>query len=61
VLIVLEIIRRNAMSVAARSLSVLAAGTLLVAISGCNTMEGVGEDMEDAGDKIQEEAEEHND
>jgi len=29
---------------------------LLFAAAGCNTIEGVGEDMQDAGDKIEDAA-----
>lgn len=32
---------------------------LPVALSGCNTVEGVGEDIESAGDALDDEAEEH--
>jgi len=32
----------------------------LLALAGCNTAEGVGEDIESAGEAIDEEAEEHN-
>jgi predicted small secreted protein len=31
----------------------------LGALYGCNTVEGIGEDLETGGEKIQEEAEEH--
>lgn len=34
-------------------------GTLAFALSACNTMRGVGEDTEAAGDKIQEKADAH--
>lgn len=34
-------------------------GTLAFALNACNTMRGLGEDTEAAGDKIQEEADEH--
>jgi len=30
-----------------------------LALSACNTMRGIGEDTEKAGEKIQEEADEH--
>ena len=35
-----------------------AAGLLL--LTGCNTMEGAGKDMQEAGEAIEEEAREHN-
>jgi predicted small secreted protein len=31
----------------------------LFGLAACNTMKGVGEDVEEAGEEIQEEAEEH--
>jgi predicted small secreted protein len=34
-------------------------GATLLALAGCNTAEGVGEDLESAGEAIDEEAEEH--
>lgn len=37
----------------------LAAGSTSFAISGCNTTEGVGEDIEAAGQAIDKNAEEH--
>ena len=33
-------------------------GIALLALSACNTMEGFGQDMENAGEEIEEEAEE---
>jgi predicted small secreted protein len=36
----------------------LAAGLALAALSGCNTTEGLGEDLENTGEAIEEEAEE---
>jgi predicted small secreted protein len=37
-----------------RTLALLAvSGLLLLAISGCNTMEGLGKDLEEAGEAIQ--------
>lgn len=41
-----------------RILLVLIVGSS-VALSGCNTIEGAGEDIEAAGEVIEEEAEEH--
>ncbi len=38
--------------------SILAAAALL-ALAACNTAEGIGEDLESAGEAIDEEAEEH--
>jgi predicted small secreted protein len=32
------------------------AGTLAGALTGCNTVEGAGKDIEEAGEEIQEEA-----
>ncbi len=31
----------------------------LLVLAGCNTIEGVGEDLEEAGDEISEESREH--
>jgi predicted small secreted protein len=36
----------------------LAAGLALAALSGCNTTEGLGQDLENTGEAIEEEAEE---
>lgn len=45
-----------------RNMSVLLlSGTSLLGVSACNTMRGAGEDVEKAGDKIQQEATEHKD
>ena len=35
------------------------AAAALVALTACNTTEGIGEDLESAGEAIDEEAEEH--
>ena len=43
----------------ARLAAVAVAATLMLCLFGCNTFEGVGEDMEAAGDKIEETAEEN--
>ena len=42
-----------------RILVVLLIGTFSLSLAACNTMRGVGKDTEKAGEKIQEEAEEH--
>lgn len=43
-----------------RKLSLLMfVGLLAFGLSACNTMRGLGKDTEEAGEKIQEEAEEH--
>jgi predicted small secreted protein len=39
----------------------LIAGTALTVLAGCNTVEGVGRDLERAGDAIQDEAEDTRD
>ncbi|WP_440995130.1 entericidin A/B family lipoprotein [Arhodomonas sp. SL1] len=39
-----------------RALRPMLAFILLLVLAGCNTMEGVGEDMQDAGEAIEEEA-----
>lgn len=36
-------------------------GAFMLNISACNTMHGVGKDVQKAGDEIQEEADEHTD
>ena len=41
-----------------RKLGIVSAAALLAGIAGCNTIEGVGEDVEAAGEAIEEEAEE---
>lgn len=41
-----------------RSLSLAGAAALVFAISGCNTVEGIGEDVESAGDAVEDEASE---
>lgn len=41
-----------------RKLGILSLTALLVGIAGCNTVEGIGEDVEAAGEAIEEEAEE---
>lgn len=41
-----------------RKLSILSIAALMAGIAGCNTVEGVGEDVEAAGEAIEEEAEE---
>ncbi len=33
----------------------------VMVLSGCNTMEGIGEDVESAGDSVEDEAEENKD
>jgi predicted small secreted protein len=38
---------------------VLLLGAFMLNISGCNTVNGVGRDMQKAGEEIQEEADEH--
>jgi predicted small secreted protein len=40
---------------------VLIGGAALVVLTGCNTVEGVGRDLERAGDAIQDEAEDTRD
>jgi len=40
--------------------AVVGVSGMAAALSGCNTVEGVGEDVEAAGDAIDEEAEEEN-
>lgn len=42
---------------AKRGAALAASILLLLALSGCNTMEGFGEDLEDAGEAIEEGAE----
>ncbi|PXA05384.1 hypothetical protein DDZ13_00520 [Coraliomargarita sinensis] len=37
-------------------LTLLAALTAVLALMGCNTLDGVGEDLEDAGESMQEAA-----
>jgi predicted small secreted protein len=37
------------------------AGSLAGALSGCNTVEGAGKDLEEAGEEIQEESQDHQD
>jgi predicted small secreted protein len=39
-----------------RSLGLASAAALLLGLAGCNTIEGVGEDIEAAGDAIEDEA-----
>jgi predicted small secreted protein len=34
-------------------------GTLATLVAGCNTMEGMGRDVERGGEKVQKEAQEH--
>jgi predicted small secreted protein len=41
-----------------RKLGILSVAALLAGITGCNTIEGVGEDVEAVGEEIEEEAEE---
>jgi len=36
-------------------------GAFMLSIAGCNTVKGVGKDMQKAGEEIQEEADEHKD
>jgi len=40
---------------------VLGLSFVFAALTACNTMEGAGKDIEEAGDAIEDEAEEHND
>lgn len=40
------------------SVIAILAALMTVVLTGCNTMEGLGEDMEEAGDAIEQEAEE---
>ena len=39
-----------------KSLLVVVLGSILAALTGCNTMKGLGKDTERAGEKIQENA-----
>lgn len=39
--------------------AVLAAMGFVALVSGCNTMEGAGQDMKAAGNKVEKEANEH--
>ena len=41
-----------------RKLGIVSIAALLCGIAGCNTVEGIGEDVEAAGEEIDEEAEE---
>ncbi len=51
--------RRKAMFTNLRqTLGVALAALFLAGLAGCNTMEGMGEDVESAGEAIEEEAEE---
>ena len=43
-----------------RCLGLASVAALLIGISACNTVEGVGEDIEAAGDAIEDEADERN-
>ena len=48
------------MNISARKTTTfLMLGLLALNLTACNTMRGLGKDTEDAGEKIQEEAEEH--
>ena len=50
----------NEMNISARKTTTfLMLGLLALGLTACNTMRGLGKDTEDAGEKIQEEAEEH--
>lgn len=50
------------MSIASRSVGLVAAAFLaLFTLSACNTIEGVGEDLEAAGDSIENAAERNKD
>ncbi len=42
-------------------LMLMVAGMLTLGVAGCNTMEGLGEDTEDAGDSIERETDEMDD
>ncbi len=42
-----------------RILPLLLMGAFMLNVSACNTMHGVGKDVQKAGDEIQEEADEH--
>jgi len=41
-----------------RKLGILSVTALMCGIAGCNTVEGIGEDVEAAGEEIEEEAQE---
>ena len=43
-----------------RCLGLAGVAALLIGIGACNTVEGVGEDIEAAGDAIEDEADERN-
>lgn len=43
-------------SLVARFLALLALVSVITALSACNTSRGIGEDLETAGEEIQEEA-----
>lgn len=50
------------MNMTIRKLTVLAClGAFIFGIAACNTVHGVGKDTERAGEKIQQEADEHKD
>jgi len=42
-----------------KTLALLFMGGYLLALAGCNTIEGMGEDLEAGGEAIEEEANEH--
>ena len=42
-----------------RFVAVLAAVGFVALVSGCNTMEGAGQDMQKAGTKVEKEADRH--
>jgi len=50
---------RNETTVVRFLLAAAAAALVLPQLTGCNTMHGAGKDIERAGEKIQEEADEH--
>lgn len=43
-----------------RNLGAASIAALLLGLAGCNTVEGLGEDIESAGDAIEDEADERN-
>lgn len=42
-----------------KTLALLLLGGYLITLAGCNTVEGMGEDLEAGGEAIEEEANEH--
>ena len=44
-----------------RGLSLIALAWMLGSLTACNTVEGAGKDLEEAGEEIQEESQDHQD